>query len=137
MSSEAEIGSQIAEDFPNDEALEAAQHVLLRAHLIWILGNLAACRWLNAWCRMSCGNCSSEWCPRRPRAPRAAGGADTVIAKCWPRPSSWPTPAVPGPSSRRCSAFRAHRAPALCRVDPGPGLGQTPPLGPGRARLPG
>ena len=33
MSSEAEIGSQIAEDFPNDEALEAAQHVLLRQAL--------------------------------------------------------------------------------------------------------
>ena len=33
MSSETQIGSQIAEDFPNDEAPEAAQHVFLRQAL--------------------------------------------------------------------------------------------------------
>ncbi len=101
---------------------EGLHHILeappLRAHLIWVFGSLVGCRWWNGWCRTSCGNCSSGWCLRHPTAPRAAGDADTATGRCWPRSSSWPPPAAPGPNSHPCS------------VPPGPPRTAASPSGP-------
>lgn len=77
-----------------------------RTHLIWVLGNPAQFRWRNG------------WCPRCPLTRRVAGGADTATARCWPRSSSWPAAAAPGPNSRRCSAPPGHPALAFHRVGP-------------------
>lgn len=55
---------------------------------------------LNGWCRMSCGSCSSRWCPKRRPAPKAEAGAGTGIGRCWPRSCLSSPQTAPGSSCR-------------------------------------
>ncbi len=85
---------------------------------------------------MGCGSCSSGWCPPLRFGRRAVASAGTGTGRCWRPSSSWPRRAVHGASRRRVSAH-----PDRPRTDGppsgvGPGCGQAPPPGAGRARRP-
>lgn len=50
-------------------------------------------------------------------AGRVEGAAGEGKARCWPRSSSWPPRAAPGPTPARLRAVGSHRLPSVHRVD--------------------
>lgn len=90
----------------------------------------------SVWCRTGCVSCSSGWFRLLRYAPRAGstpvwGPAGAVGHRVRGHDR---LPVAPTAAGLR--PVRADRAPAVHRVEQGPGLGQAPPPGAGRARCP-